>query len=286
MTVGLLTIHGMGTTKPGYEKSLVKALKQRLGDSAADNFTPYPVYYQDLLQENEKKVWEAVENLVHYDDLRRFILYGFADAAGLENRKEVLGSVYESAQRRIADQMINARKDKGADAPLVIIAQSLGGQVLSSFLWDARLAVKAQSGVAGATYPVAGIFRRNVIDAMEWNLDDLNYLAGSHLAAIYTTGCNIPIFVAAHQKMNIKPIEAPNERFRWINYYDPDDVLGWPLQPLKNGYETLVQDRRINSGSGATNFILKSWNPISHGTYWTDDDVIKALADEIAELAK
>lgn len=286
MTVGLLTIHGMGTTNRGYEKDLIKALKKRLGDSATDNFTTYPVYYQDLLQENEKKVWEAVENMVHYDDLRRFILYGFADAAGLENRKEVMGSVYESAQRRIADQMINARKNQGEDAPLVFIAQSLGGQVLSSFLWDARLAVKAQSGFAGATYPIAGIFRKSTIDAMDWNLDDLNYLAGSRLMAVYTTGCNIPIFVAAHQKMDIKPIEAPNEKFQWINYYDPDDVLGWPLQPLKNGYETLVQDRRINSGSGAVNFILKSWNPMSHGTYWTDDDVINALADEIKTLGE
>lgn len=284
MTVGLLTIHGMGNTDRGYETDLLTSLRKRLGKDAANSFSPYPVYYQDLLQDNEKQVWDAVDKLVHYDDLRRFILYGFADAAGLENRKEVLGSVYESAQLRIADQMMRARKDLGAGAPLVVIAQSLGCHVMSSYLWDARLAVRARSGEPGVRYPGAGVFREDVIGAMGWSLDDLKYLAGSRLMVLYTTGCNIPIFIAAHQKMNIRPIDAPNDRFRWINYYDPDDVLGWPLQPLKNGYETLVQDRRINSGSGVVNFILKSWNPMSHGAYWTDGDVIKALADDIAAL--
>jgi hypothetical protein len=213
------------------------------------------------------------------------LVFGFADAASLENRKEVPESVYELAQRRIADQMLLVRKDLGGDAPLLLVAQSLGCQVISSYLWDARLAVRAKSEEPNARYPEAGIFRSEAIDAFGWDLDDLKYLAGARLMSLHTTGCNIPIFVAAHQKMNIQPIEAPNDQFRWLNHYDPDDVLGWPLQPLGNGYENLVQDRRINSGSGALNFIMKSWNPMSHTAYWTDGDVVSAVAEDITRLS-
>jgi len=282
MKAALLTVHGMGNTSRGYESDLVKLLRRNLG---SDAFETYSVYYQDLLQKNEESVWQKVEQLVHYDELRKFILFGFADAAGLENQKEILGSVYESAQRRISDQMLLARVDHGAEVPLVMIAQSLGCHVLSSYLWDAGLAVRAMSGQLNARYPEAGIFRKELIDAKAWSLDDLKYLAGGRLMALHTTGCNIPIFVAAHKNMDIRPIEAPNEQFQWTNYYDPDDVLGWPLQPLGNGYEKLVKDHRINSGSGLINFILKSWNPMSHTAYWSDRDVVDAVANDIRHLS-
>jgi hypothetical protein len=58
-------------------------------------------------------------------------------------------------------------------------------------------------------------------------------------------------------------------------------VLGWPLQPLGGGYETLVQDHDIKSGQGFVNLIVKSWNPLSHTTYWTDDDVVEPLAKDL-----
>jgi hypothetical protein len=35
----------------------------------------------------------------------------------------------------------------------------------------------------------------------------------------------------------------PNEGFAWHNLYDEDDALGWPFN---------------------------SWNPLSHGDYWTN----------------
>ena len=84
--------------------------------------------------------------------------------------------------------------------------------------------------------------------------------------------------------MHIKPIAAPTPFFHWLNVYDPDDVLGWPLQPLSAGYETLVEDRAINAGQGAVNWMLKSWNPLSHGAYWQDEAVLAPLAGMIRRM--
>jgi hypothetical protein len=275
----LLTVHGMGETPRDYAEKLFHAVAGRLGALAAQvDFRS--VYYQDILKPNQEAVWARVSETtsLRYADLRRFLLFGFGDAAGLENRKEIDGSVYELAQEAIARQLLGvARHDPTTS--VVFLAQSLGGQVLSSYIYD------AQKAAAGGLVQ-AGIWKD--IDA--WTLRALGerltepekrFLAGATCSAFVTTGCNIPIFCAAHKQMDIKPIARPTARFEWINLYDPDDALGWPLQPLSPGYAALVDDRAINAGQGAVTWILKSWNPLSHSAYWGDAQVLDLLAQRL-----
>lgn len=280
--LALITVHGMGVTLPNYADPLKAKLKHALGEHYLD-LTIRPVYYQDLLQDNEAAVWDRVERTtkVHYDDLRKFLLFGFGDAAGLESRKEDVDSVYEMAQQEIARALLDVYKQCGSDCHVVFLSQSLGCQVLSNYIYDGQ---KAKLGG-----PVdAGIWRdlghtRNALGGLE-EPAMLPFLRAETCMAWVTTGCNIPIFAAAHK--DITPIERPNgsPTFKWINFYDPDDVLGWPLQPLSPEYDALVEDRPINAGQGALDWILKSWNPLSHTTYWTDDSVIKPLASMLRGL--
>jgi hypothetical protein len=279
----LITIHGMGVTKPAYNAELVSSLRKKL-KTLLNDVSVQSVYYQDLLQTNEAAVWTACQDQVHYDDLRKFLLYGFADAAGLESRKEDLQSVYEMSQRKIADAFLAGRDAMGTNGPLVIIAQSLGCQVISNYIYDAQKAIKARAGLPNASYPTAGMWQKKYVEDGSWSDEKLRFAAGSSINTIFTTGCNMPIFVAAHKQMQIVAIEKPNDDFEWHNYFDPDDVLGWPLRPLSDGYRELVQDHSINSGSGAINWILKSWNPLSHTTYWTDGDVVMNLAKRLSFL--
>ena len=78
--------------------------------------------------------------------------------------------------------------------------------------------------------------------------------------------------------MSVKPIAPPVETgFEWHNYFNPNDALGWPLQPLGRGYETLVADHSILASN-----LLTCWNPFSHGAYWSDPSVIGAVAGQLA----
>jgi hypothetical protein len=275
----LLTIHGMGETPRDYAEKLFEAVAGRLG-ALSGQVDFRSVYYQDILKPNQETVWARVSDTTHlrYADLRRFLLFGFGDAAGLENRKEIDGSVYELAQEAIARALLGVARQNPASS-VVFLAQSLGCQVLSSYVYDAQKALGGGQVQAGIWKDIDAWARR----ALGGPLSDteVRFLAGGTCTAFVTTGCNIPIFVAAHKQMDIKPIARPTGRFEWINLYDPDDALGWPLQPLSPGYAALVDDRAVNAGQGVVTWILKSWNPLSHSAYWNDAQVLDLLAQRL-----
>jgi hypothetical protein len=275
----LLTVHGMGETPREYAVKLFEAVAARLGPLAGQvDFRS--IYYQDILKPNQETVWARVSETTHlrYADLRRFLLFGFGDAAGLENRKEIDGSVYELAQEAIARQLLGvARQDMSTS--VVFLAQSLGCQVLSSYIYDAQKAAAGLPVLAGIWKDIDAWARRALGERL--SEPEKRFLAGGTCSAFVTTGCNIPIFCAAHKQMDIRPIARPTERFAWINLYDPDDALGWPLQPLSPGYAALVDDRAINAGQGVVTWILKSWNPLSHTAYWGDAQVLDLLTQRL-----
>ncbi|MCK5433566.1 MAG: hypothetical protein KAJ03_12535, partial [Gammaproteobacteria bacterium] len=66
---------------------------------------------------------------------------------------------------------------------------------------------------------------------------------------------------------------------QWHNYYDEDDVLGWPLKPLSGEYRNRVKDHEMNAGG-----LFKSWNPMSHGGYWKDNDFLAPVSSYIRSL--
>jgi hypothetical protein len=284
--VVLVTVHGMGETAPDYAADLGHRLGARIGPRLAAQVDFRSVYYQQVLQPNELEVWRRVSatGAVRYDRLRKFLLFGFGDAAGLENRKEDSGSVYELAQIEIAKTLLDAYVANGPDTPVVLLSHSLGCQVLSSYIYDAQ---KARSGLPVA----AGVWKdidhwSRTLQGRALTEPEKSFLACGTALGWVTTGCNIPIFVAAHKEMTIIPISPPRPSFKWINIYDPDDVLGWPLQPLSEGYRLLVEDRAINAGRGVIDWIVKSWNPMSHSSYWQDEQVLAPLASMLTQLTR
>ena len=107
------------------------------------------------------------------------------------------------------------------------------------------------------------------------------------LKNLYTTGCNIPIFVAGFAQEQIKAIKTNSDEysFQWDNFYDPDDALGWPLQPLSDSYKNAVaEDHAIDASGSLFGAITSGWNPLSHNKYWEDSEVIDPLMEKIKEV--
>ena len=287
----LLTVHGMGVTPSNYNEDLKQELKERLGP-LYDHLYVGSVYYQSILKENENRVWQRVGCRVRWDTLRQFVLFGFADAAGLETYKNIINSDYRQAQIIIAKELLAARQAMGGSGPVIVIAQSLGCQVISCYFWDAMQATlcqqPSQDGVK-CDKPCAGIWKNidaaglEITGGRELTAEEIDFLSGKYFRSFITTGCNIPIFVAAHAKEQILPI-IPNSMFRWDNFYDQDDVLGWPMADLSDEYAKVVNDHEINAAGGFIGWVMKSWNPMSHTQYWSDNQVLDPLVKMLTML--
>ena len=268
--IAVIAIHGMGDTDRDYAKPLKENLESILDPAEWEEIHFDDIWYQDILQSNQEKLFQRSKSQLDGKFLRKFLLYGISDAAGLEYSRTMPGGVYDISQRRIFDVMGEAYQAlEQKPSPVVMVAQSLGGQVISNYIWDANKKPK----------PVKwGVWRHAHADLSE---KEKKFRRFGSLRTLFTTGCNIPIFIGGLPPDQIKPIKPPNAKFAWKNYFDEDDVLGWPLQPLnlRGGYATLVEDVAINAGGFFT-----SWNPLSHIGYWTDMDFLRPLTAHLREL--
>lgn len=256
--VALITLHGMGKVKPSYYSELEEKLKSRLG-SLWTRVSFQNIQYAPILQTPEDELWASMiatpENELDATKLRQFFLFGFGDAGSLEHSAHTDKKQYLAVQREIQKALDHAFLDFDGDAgkPVVIIAQSLGCQVISNYLWD------AQHGTNIHAEPDPG------------EPGKAGFRALKSLTNLITTGCNIPLFIGGLSERQC--FAKPNDLFVWDNFYDSDDVLGWPLKQLGTTYN-IVRDHPINSGG-----LLSSWNITSHGEYWSDTDVVSPLAD-------
>jgi hypothetical protein len=262
----LVTIHGMGDTRPDYYAELAEKVEGEFGAEVfSTDIELAPVYYQPVLQGNEEEVWLNMNKFpLDKSSLRRFMLYGFGDAGSLEHSFKHEKTTYLGVQDCITDALDDAYTKSGRQPlPVVVIAQSLGCQVLSNYLWDSQHNLGVFAKPSAGVSPDQQSFRK---------FESCEYLA--------TTGCNIPLFVAGLKK--IECFSKPSKNFTWHNFYDKDDVLGWPLSPLSDSYRSMVDlDLDVNAGN-----IFDSWTAFSHTKYWTDRSVLKHFFRQLALLLR
>jgi hypothetical protein len=233
------------------------------------------VHWAPILDPRESDLWDAMQRAVDphgaairldWAFIRRFVLHNFGDATAYQRDQHV-----ESAGQLIHQRVSNAVEklaERLADpaAPIVVLAHSLGGHIMSNYIWD-RQHPSADQQVGQPLLPLPT------------------------LAGMITFGCNIPLFALAYR--DAKPIDLPGTAIsdpalvaavRWLNVLDRDDVLGWPLRPLyekdaadfsPGQQRTLdhLEDHEISVGN-----LLTRWNPASHDYYWEDEEFARRVA--------
>jgi len=265
--LAVLIIHGMGTQTPSFADSLVAELKSRLAAHGknATEVAFATVFWADITQPAQEAYLGRArkDHDLDFMSVRRFVVGALGDAAAYQRIDDSNNSVYTAIHERIQaiihDLFVTQLGE--TSVPLVVMAHSLGGHIMSNYIWDIQNGNVPRQGLSG--------FEKF------W----------SH-AGMITFGCNIPLFTFAYKK--IEPIEFPSLRLpsnvktlaRWYNFYDPDDVLGYPLKPVSPSYARIVDaDTAINVGG-----LLSSWNPASHTQYWTGDSFTKPVATFLATL--
>lgn len=259
--IAIITVHGMGDTNPNYYKSFEKKLRKYVGKALWDDKVHLEsVYYQDLLQSPQEEYWAEIDDQysLRWDFLRKFMLFSFSDAASIEHslRNDLI--LYKAVHQKIATAFDNSFEKIG-NRPVILVAHSLGGEQVSNYIWDAmegkRLFADPGTGTPEEKFRRLGTCQKFV-----------------------TIGCNIPIFRAGLS--DPKLFKQPNKKFKWENYFDADDVLGFPIKNMSEAFNVKwISDNKVSVGG-----FLTGWNFASHGMYWTDKDVVKPIANEITSI--
>ena len=258
--IGVLVIHGMGTQNDTYAEKMTDELKDRLGNSN-NHVAWHAVFWANILSNRQQEYLDTAANNTKIDWIRArsFVVSALSDAASyrqiqsdnLNDPKTTYGKIH----RRVLDGLKELSKQVRHDGGLVILAHSLGGHIISNYIWDVQ------------SNKVNPKIDRNSYEGIT-----------NSLRLLVTFGCNIPLFTFALDK--VVPIHL-EKGVEWHNYYDRDDVLGYPLQPINQEYEQVCMDSEINVGG-----FLSSWNLFSHNKYWTDNDFTKPVAELIYKVIR
>lgn len=272
--VAVAIIHGMGSQGPSeppdssvptYSKEFQKRLRSILGAGRFEQIAFREIFWADILQDRQNAYLAAIEQTTRFDDLRAFVLCNLSDAAAYRKNGDARDDTYERVHARVSKVIAQLEEDCAPGTPLVVIAHSLGGHIMSNRIYD-----MTKPGVEPPT----------------------RFQGFKTLAGFITFGCNIPIFTFSFAQGDIHPIAHPGEDLPpakrmqpwWLNFYDKDDVLGYPLAPIGEHYKAMVdngelEDIVINSGGFFT-----SWNPASHNAYWRDDEFYRPVAGYLKRL--
>lgn len=276
--IAVAIIHGVGKEDPHFADGMAEELRGRfaaqVGRAVADAASALisrPVYWAPILQEAEAVLWKRMRQggELDFTTLRRFLVDFAADAIAYQptpSDRKIYDGIHQVFARTLKDLAAAA----GPTAPLCVIAHSLGSVIASNYLYDLQVD------------PRRKIISRRVRAMM----GDTPLDRGETLTLFYTLGSPLAIWSLRYRDFGV-PIAVPSQalgkhhpglRGEWVNYYDEDDVIGYPLKTLNAAYRKVVRaDRQVNAGG-----ILGSWNPASHLGYWTDNDVTKPIAAALA----
>ena len=261
--IGVLVVHGMGAQKADFADGFIAEMKGRLLRLGVEESRVAwrAGWWADVINDREAALWRRMSerHTLRWDDVRRFVVSHFGDAIAYQRVPGERVDIYRRIDGRLREQLAGLRAQMGGDRPIAVIAHSLGSVIVSNYTWDEQQA------------PTAGT---SAVEQMRT------------LAGLVTFGSNIPLFTLALNE--VVPIEFPGPDLapaaraaaRWLNFFDADDVLGWPLRPLSARYaEVVTADLQIDVGN-----VFRSWNPLSHEDYWTDDDFTAPVATMLRDL--
>ena len=294
--IAVAFLHGIGRTEPGYSRPLADALAARFVRTIRDECSVpgtqvlfEEVNWSAALQPAEDRLWSrfaaaetggpaaavgspaapAGGDALRWEALRHFMLDFAADAIAYQPT-ESDRSAYDAIHAEVASTFARLAERAGARAPLCVIGHSLGTVIASNYLYDLLKPRKS--------YMAPEVRARIGSTPLErGETVSLVYTMGSPIAlwSLRYPGFGVPVSLPARRLAR----HHPDLRARWVNLYDPDDVIGYPLKPVNARYtEAVAEDRAVDVGSWLTR-----WNPLSHTGYWNDAGVASLIATDLAE---
>lgn len=212
-----------------------------------------------------KRTWDWTFNPLRmlHNRLRKNFLLGFADMfyyASADGKKAVRNNVFNHLSKEIAN-----RKKANEKISLTFITHSAGTVIAHDFLF--HLFRKKQPSEFKKVNDIRKLVQQNNLRIRKF------YTMGSPITPLIIRSDSLLLKIVKKKKIDIesmgltlpyKDIKNP----RWINFWDRDDIISYPLAFLYDHHGEIV-DKYLDLGD-----IF----PKVHNLYWSS----KKVADEIA----
>lgn len=267
--LGMLMIRGSGDSGFNRQEHFIRKLEKELDRKGidinqleielADWYAPLQIQQEGILDRMKLKGIKLKSRFT-----RHLIITNIGDLINYGGKPNAPSSAYQDTHKLVHKSMLALKSKLAEGAPLIILASSMGTEIINNYIWDRQH--------PGGIDPLGATpFERF-----------------ESLVGLFTFGNNLPIFAASHDIDSLEPITFPPpqlppellEKAVWENYYDKNDSMGYPIKALNAQYENaVVKDIQINTGG-----LMKSWNLLSHFGYWKSKKLVKRIANYIESL--
>ena len=268
--LGILVIRGSGGTGFARLKKFINKLNHllsRKGIHTNQIVYEYIDWYEPLQTQQElllERMNANPEFKLKSKSIRKLLLANIADLINYGGKPNLPDQAYEKTHMLVYNSILNLESQLEENAPLIILASSMGTEIINNYIWDRQHSGKSDQ------------FSLTTFQRFET------------LVGLFTFGNNIPIFSSSSTIDDLTPIEFPmpkalpkwREIAVWENYFDKNDPLGYPIKFINEDY-ALANVRDIQIGVGN---ILSFWNLLSHFGYWTSRKLQKRIRDFIVEI--
>lgn len=283
--VAVLLIHGVNWTENTLSRGhrgmidMVGKLKETFHHLAPD-VDPYSALAFERVQWNADSGLQTREDLlmqkvrgggIKVGPLRTIVTQLLGDLVAYQPTPKSR-TTYDQIHMIVTESMRKLAENGCENSPLLVISHSLGAVIASNYFYDLQ------------KNPYRSESNRLISPQLEIGPSPLEQ--GRTLLCFFTMGSPLSLWSLRYDHFG-KPVKVPHPCYKrenrglrggWVNFYDKDDIVGMPLQPLNRTYRRRVIDMEIDVGS-----VLTSWNPGSHFGYWTDMDVITPIAHTLVE---
>ncbi|MBW4461990.1 MAG: hypothetical protein KME47_17375 [Nodosilinea sp. WJT8-NPBG4] len=280
--IAIAVIHGIGQARPEFanpqhpnflsgivprlQKEFSRELKNYTS-SAEDELVFEPVYWADVVQQPQNNLYNelGISRFSRFFGLREFVFHSLADSIAYQpTSPSDESNIYEEVHQIFAQSLGRLADRAGDNAPLCIIAHSMGAAIASNYIWDTQ----------DDSFPSSA--RDNPLER------------GQTFSSFYTFGSQIPFWSMRFKNFGV-PIQVPSPKLsmhypkangKWINFFSPNDLLGYPIKGINELYNRAVLDEReVQVGN-----LLTWWNPLCHNEYWKSRVVVQPIASSLASL--
>ncbi|SEP85943.1 hypothetical protein SAMN05216232_1110 [Virgibacillus subterraneus] len=274
--IAILILHGAGTPDKHFAEKMIRRISNRfekkLGVKSSE-LEFEPVFWSAIFAGEQEELWNNLQQDqdLDYTRMRRFIIDFLSDAVAYQPTSSG-GQNYDKVHTLVAKAIRKLKERAGQNAPLCVISHSLGTVVASNYFYDLQFR-RENMGVETKTCT-----HQTPIEQCET------------LTLFYTMGSPMALWSMRYIDFG-SPIAVPSldlEKFypglkgEWLNFYDKDDILAYPLKGLNGEYNRAVKkDVGVNTGG-----LLTSWNPLSHTKYDTDPEVVRAIVEGLIRTWK